>query len=538
VRNIFIFGCFAIVYAFGPPVFAYQGLLFSDTYVDTTVATPPNNGMATSLVVSGNGSHSLDEALFKFTLANLPSGTTSSQVVKATLTVFINQVAFTSGSSGTVYLCPVYSGIWNEAVAPTISGTANSGGPQLVIGDPIASATFTSGTSTTQSSAGTYITFDVTSRVQTWLSTPSSNQGLEIKIFSSDATLNLDSKESTGTSHPASLDITLSTVPTGTVPLVALPQTTSSTAGVLSIDNEPFLHAYGSENTFVGAGSGNFTLTGSENAGMGTDALASLTTGAENLAMGSGALPANTAGGQNVALGASALSSNILGNYNVAAGFSALGSATGSSNTAVGDSAGSSITTGSNNIDIGSGVTGTATDSGVIRIGAPATATAAYFAGIYNVTSSSGVPVYINSNGQLGTLTSSRRFKDDIQNMGSVSDVLLALQPVTYHYKPQIDPAATPQFGLVAEDVAKVDPDLVIRDKDGAPYTVRYDAVNAMLLNEFLKEHRQVQMQKDQLETLKSQIESDAARLAEQQKRFEKMAVRLHALEAPAQGDK
>ena len=157
---------------------------------------------------------------------------------------------------------------------------------------------------------------------------------------------------------------------------------------------------------------------------------------------------------------------------------------------------------------------------------------ACYIASIFGQTSASGIPVLINSDNKLGTTTSSKRFKKDIKPMGKVSEALFSLTPVTFRYKKEIDPAGTPQLGLVAEDVEKVNPDLVVRDKEGKPYSVRYDQVNAMLLNEFLKEHRKV-------EELKKSFES---KLVEQQNQIkalsstlEKVSARL-GLSGPAAG--
>jgi hypothetical protein len=181
------------------------------------------------------------------------------------------------------------------------------------------------------------------------------------------------------------------------------------------------------------------------------------------------------------------------------------------------------LTTGDNNIVIGN--LGAAAESDSIRIGMEVTAidefdithpahTATYIAGISGQTASDGVAVYVNTDGKLGTLTSSARFKDQIKPMEKASEAVLALKPVTFHYKHEIDPKGIPQFGLVAEEVEKVNPDLVVRDADGKVYTVRYEAVNAMLLNEFLKEHRTVQ-------ELKSTIVKQEATLAKQQKDFQ-----------------
>ena len=149
------------------------------------------------------------------------------------------------------------------------------------------------------------------------------------------------------------------------------------------------------------------------------------------------------------------------------------------------------LTTGSNNIDIGN--LGVAAEANTIRIGKVGTQQATYIAGISGKTVAGGVTVMVDTNGHLGTLTSSARFKDEIKPMDKASEAILALQPVTFRYKKDLDPEGIPQFGLVAEQVEKVNPDLVARDEQGKPYTVRYEAVNAMLLNEFLKEHRGVQ---------------------------------------------
>jgi uncharacterized protein YeeX (DUF496 family) len=135
-----------------------------------------------------------------------------------------------------------------------------------------------------------------------------------------------------------------------------------------------------------------------------------------------------------------------------------------------------------------------------------------------------GTPVFINANGQLGTTPSSARFKDEIKPMDKASEAILALKPVTFRYKKELDPDGIRQFGLVAEDVAKVNPDLVIRDTEGKVYTVRYEAVNAMLLNEFLKEHRTIEEQKAIIAQLKQDFQS---RLAEQQKQIQALTAGL-----------
>jgi hypothetical protein len=265
-----------------------------------------------------------------------------------------------------------------------------------------------------------------------------------------------------------------------------LPATTAS-SGIINSGGSPFIHDYGTRNTFAGVASGNFTTSGIDNAGFGYYVLNGITSGQ-----------------QNVGVGSQAFSQFTSGNGNTAVGFLALGDLTsGQNNIALGAGAGLSITTGNNNIFIGNN--GSDGDSGVIRIGTPGTHQSASIAGIYNHPTT-GVPVYVVSSGQLGTLTSSAKFKQDIKSMGDASDVLLALKPVTYQYKPEIDPEGIPQFGLVAEDVEKVNPDLVVHDAEHGIYTVRYQAVDAMLLNEFLKEHRKVAAQGAVIQELKQSM--------------------------------
>jgi hypothetical protein len=222
--------------------------------------------------------------------------------------------------------------------------------------------------------------------------------------------------------------------------------------------------------------------------------------GGFNTAVGSGALFSNTDGEDNTAMGFQALYSNTISINNTAIGIQALYNSTGSGNTALGDFAGFALTTGSNNVHIGN--QGFDSDDNTIRIGAGQTAT--FIAGIEG-TIVAGTTVVIDVNGQLGVAASSERFKTEIKPMDKASEAILALKPVTFHYKKNLDPDGTPQFGLVAEQVEKVNPDLVARDDEGKPYTVRYDAVNAMLLNEFLKEHKKVE-----------KLEATVAELAEQ----------------------
>jgi hypothetical protein len=280
-------------------------------------------------------------------------------------------------------------------------------------------------------------------------------------------------------------------------------------------------------------------FTGSFNTAVGAGALSSNTTGSDNTTTGKGGLGLNTTGSSNTAIGETALYSNTTGNSNIAVGNDALfNNTTGSSNIALGIQAGVNLSTGSNNIDIGNaGVTG---ETGKIRIGTRPTQRAAFIAGISGVTVANGVGVIINTQGQLGTIVSSERFKDEIKPMNKASEAILALNPVTFRYKHELDPAGIPQFGLVAEEVEKVNPDLVAPDEQGKPYTVRYEAVNAMLLNEFLKEHRQVENQQRKIESLEKAMaeqekENAAVRaiLSEQAAQIQKVSAQLE-LSKPA----
>ena len=231
--------------------------------------------------------------------------------------------------------------------------------------------------------------------------------------------------------------------------------------------------------------------TGDLNTAIGGEALFSNTTGDRNTALGFQALRQNTTGDLNTAIGEVALQNNTIGSSNSAFGEHALFlNTTGTFNIALGVGAGRNLTTGSHNIDIGNA--GVAGESGTIRIG-NANQTNTYITGISGATVAGGVTVIADAQGHLGTIVSSERFKDQIKAMDKASETIFALKPVTFRYKHELDSEGIPQFGLVAEEVAKVSPDLVARDAKGEIYTVRYEAVNAMLLNEFLKEHRKVE---------------------------------------------
>ena len=205
---------------------------------------------------------------------------------------------------------------------------------------------------------------------------------------------------------------------------------------------------------------------------------------------------------------------------------------TGSSNIALGVTAGGNLTIGNNNIDIGNA--GVAAEANTIRVGTQGTQRRTFIAGISGV-AVAGSAVVVNANGQLGIAASSERFKDEIKPMDKASEAILALQPVTFYYKKEIDPTRTSQFGLVAEDVEKVNPALVMRDEQGKPYGVRYDKVNAMLLNEFLKEHRKNEEQEKTIAELKSGMTALAVMVKEQESQIQKVSAQL-ATASPSRG--
>jgi hypothetical protein len=267
----------------------------------------------------------------------------------------------------------------------------------------------------------------------------------------------------------------------------------------------------GDNNTATGAGTLLSNTTGSLNAANGAFALFTNTTGTSNTSNGAFSLLNNTTGVENTANGYRALSGNATGVGNTAHGSQALVQSTGNNNIALGAHAGFNISTGSNNIHIGN--VGAGNESGTVRIG-DNNQTKTFIAGINGVNQGSPTAVFINTlTGQLGTTppSSSRRYKKEIKPMDTASEAVLALKPVTFHYNS--DKTCTPQFGLIAEEVAAVDSDLVLRDENGEIYTVRYEAVNAMLLNEFLKEHRKNEKQEATIARLQEQIEALTAGL-------------------------
>ena len=287
----------------------------------------------------------------------------------------------------------------------------------------------------------------------------------------------------------------------------ALYQNTTGNANTAEGAGALFSNTTGIENTADGLGALGSNTTGSFNTANGVDALLTNTTGHDNTANGFQALLLNTTGFRNTAIGGAALFSNTTGSFNIALG------------SAAGDLIGA-LTPGNYNIDIGN--EGAPDDANKIRIGTVGNQTATFIAGIRGIMTGNmdAVPVVIDSLGQLGTMSSSRRFKKEIKPMDQTSQAILGLQPVTFQYKS--DSKGTRQFGLIAEEVAKVDPDLVVRDANGEIYTVRYEAVNAMLLNEFLKEHKKVE-----------DLEKDLrATIVQQQKEIEALTTSLQKVSA------
>jgi hypothetical protein len=279
-----------------------------------------------------------------------------------------------------------------------------------------------------------------------------------------------------------------------------------------------YFNTTGSNNTATGWESLYSNTEGVGNTANGVRALLSNATGSYNTATGLHALYSNT-GSFNTANGVSALESNTEGIGNTAVGYEALLQNTGSGNIALGYRAGFDLTAGNSNIYIGS--SGVPAEENTIRIGSDQTTT--FIKGISATPLVGAVlPVVAATSGQLGVAPSSRRFKKEIKPMNQASEAILGLKPVTFHYKS--DKTGTPQFGLIAEEVAEVNPDLVVRDEKGETYTVRYDAVNAMLLNEFLKEHRKVEGLKVAVAKQKKDF---GATIAQQQKEIRALTASL-----------
>jgi len=286
------------------------------------------------------------------------------------------------------------------------------------------------------------------------------------------------------------------------------------------------LNTTGTKNTAVGTAALVYNNSGIENVAVGFQALFQNTTignsaGAFNTAVGTLALQNNTTGVFNTAIGDDVLNMNTTTNDNTAVGAGAMANSTGTNNTAIGRQAGLTSGAGNNNVYLGSNMTGVAGENDHT-----------YIRNI-NTTSVSGGgtdTVTVNlTTGLLGHATSSRRYKEDIKPMDNSSQTLFALKPVTFRYKKEIDQSQSLEYGLVAEEVAKVDPSLAIRDKNGQIDSVRYNAINAMLLNEFLKEHRKNEEQEKTIAELNSGMMALAATVKEQAAQIQKVSAQLEA---------
>ena len=290
----------------------------------------------------------------------------------------------------------------------------------------------------------------------------------------------------------------------GALPANTADDNTATGAGTL------FHNIVGTDNTANGTFALFNNIGGYSNTATGVEALGSNFAGYENTANGVNALVGNTYGARNTATGVEALFINLVGGYNTANGFRALHSNYGSFNTAIGDETLYNNTSGGGNVALGNAAgLNVTTANNVICIGTGIqganVSDTCFIGNIFGVTTGvDAASVVVDANGQLGTVACSRRFKKEIKPMDKASEAILALKPVTFHYKTGAEHTA--QFGLIAEEVAEVNPDLVVRDKKGDIYTVRYDAVNAMLLNEFLKEHRKNQEQEATIARLQEQI--------------------------------
>jgi hypothetical protein len=265
-------------------------------------------------------------------------------------------------------------------------------------------------------------------------------------------------------------------------------------------------------NTSLGTGALSHVTTGSDDTALGFNALNSTAVGVVNTATGENALFSDTTGCHNTATGVQSLVNNTTGNYNVAVGYNA----------------GSNLTTGDNNIDIDN--VGVAGEAGIIRIGTKGVHTRTFIAGINNapVSIGSALPVLVNGNGRLGIQASSARYKRDIHDMGGASGGLMNLRPVTFRYKE--DPSGTLQYGLVAEEVAQVYPELVTYGDDGKPMSVAYHLLPAMLLNELQKQVRENRRKDAQIAALQKRVES----LGKETARIDKLIARLDVLEQQA----
>ena len=294
---------------------------------------------------------------------------------------------------------------------------------------------------------------------------------------------------------------------------------TVNTTGGYQVNGATVLNQDGLNNTFIGLGAGNPNITGGDSQFIGRSTGAAITSGNADVFVGGAAGASTTTGNGDVYVGWVSGSNSTTGQFNTFVGSqTGFYNTSGSNDLYAGFNAGISNTSGSNNIYLGNG--GVDGESNALRIGGGQQT--AFISGVYGVTSASGVPVYINSNGQLGTMTSSRIYKQDIQDMGDITSALMKLRPVTFYYKPEYDKGHSRQYGLIAEEVAEVYPDLVAYNPDGSAYTVRYQYLSSMLLNEFQKEYRKAQSQAELIDA--------------QQKRMDELEQRLSRIESMVAG--
>jgi hypothetical protein len=275
-------------------------------------------------------------------------------------------------------------------------------------------------------------------------------------------------------------------------------------------------NANGYSNTAIGANALYSNLNAYGNTAIGASALQNDSLGWDNTATGHNALNANN-GKRNTATGSGALANNISADHNTAIGYQALANSNGPGNVAVGSEAGAALTTGNGNVCLGAFVSGFAGENNTTRI-----------RNVYSSVASDRA-VYVTADNKIGTLVSSRKFKEDIKPLDKASEAILALKPVSFRYKKEIESNGSIMFGLIAEDVEKADPDLVTRNEKGEPETVRYDAVNAMLLNEFLKEQKKVEQQETTITQLKKELQATTTR---QQKQIETLTAGLQKVSA------
>ena len=319
--------------------------------------------------------------------------------------------------------------------------------------------------------------------------------------------------------HKVILAVCMATI--GCAATVAQTYNTSFGVGSLASDSGYANTAFG-EDTLS-----NVNGSGFDNSAFGAFALSNLTSGSVNTAFGNYALNSDTTGSYDTGIGGFSLEDNATGSYNTAVGYAALIFNTGNFNIGIGPYAGYAISNGSDNIEIGS--YGTSSDNGAIRIGDPSYQASFFAAGINGV-GVNGVPVYIDGNGQLGTVNSSIRFKEDVHDMGDASSAIFRLRPVTYRYKQAYADGSKPiDYGLIAEEVAKVYPDMVVRGADGQIQTVQYQKLTPMLLNELQKQH---QLMEQQQQTIAQQGEAIRQLREQQTATIELLEKRLAALES------